>query len=118
MFSAPGITPRCLIPGPAETSSIRAEAGAAGLPIRAMDSALRAQLKARARAHHRSVEEEARETLRAALARRAVTSLPMSLLGVAGVIFGPERGVDVDLPSHGADARGLPPDFSGDAYGR
>jgi plasmid stability protein len=100
------------------SSSAGSEGIVASLLIRNVDDALRAHLEARARAHHRSVEEEARETLRTALARDASEGGPENLMDIARRIFGPERGVDLDLPSRGADASRLPPDFSGNEYDR
>ncbi len=90
----------------------------ASLLIRNVDDALRAQLKARARAHRRSVEEEARETLRTACARDAATKQPANLLEIARGIFGAEHGVDLDPPSRAGDAQRPPPDFSGPDYAR
>ncbi len=90
----------------------------ASLLIRNVDDALRAQLKLRARAHRRSLEEEARETLRTACARDASTSGPTNLMEIVNGIFGPERGVDLDLPSRSADAQRPPPVFSGDDGGQ
>lgn len=88
------------------------------LLIRHVDDALHAQLKARARAHHRSLEEEARETLRSALARDAGGKGNEGLLQLATRLFGPERGVDVDLPSRAGDEQRPAPDFSGPEFGR
>jgi plasmid stability protein len=90
----------------------------ANILIRNVDEALRAQLKARARAHRRSVEEEARETLRTACARDAATEQPASLLKIAQCIFGSARGVDLELGSRDNDASRKPPDFTGSEYGR
>ena len=87
------------------------------LLIRHVDDALRARLKARARAHHRSLEEEARETLRSALARDA-DGEEEPLLQIAARLFGPERGVDLDLPSRADDGQRPAPDFSGPEHGR
>jgi plasmid stability protein len=90
----------------------------ASLLIRNVDDALRAQLKARARAHRRSLEEEARETLRVACARDAAANQPASLLEIARAIFGSEHGVELDLPSRGSDAARPSPDFSGSQHDR
>ena len=87
------------------------------LLIRHVDDALRARLKTRARAHHRSLEEEARETLRSALARDADEE-EEPLLQLAARLFGPERGVDLDLPSRADDGQQPAPDFSGPEHGR
>lgn len=87
------------------------------LLIRHVDDALRARLKARARANRRSLEEEARETLRSALARDA-DGLEEPLLQLANRLFGPERGVDLDLPPRADDGQRPAPDFSGPEQGR
>ncbi|MDT8278819.1 plasmid stability protein [Roseomonas mucosa] len=65
----------------------------ASLLIRNVDEALREQLKARARRHRRSVEEEARELLRAAMARDTAGS--ETLPAIAERLFGAERGFDL-----------------------
>lgn len=88
----------------------------ASLLIRNVDDTLHAQLRARARAHHRSLEEEARETLRAAIAREASAPGPASLAQIAARFFGPTHGLDLDLPRRGADPQRPPPDFSGPEY--
>ena len=87
------------------------------LLIRHVDDALHARLKARARAHHRSLEEEARETLRNALARDADGERNESLLQLATRLFGPERGIDLDLPLRADDGQRPAPDFSGPEHG-
>jgi plasmid stability protein len=88
------------------------------LLIRNIDQALRDQLKARARAHHRSLEQEARETLRAAVARDAGQDRTESLMQIARRLFGPERGVDLELPSRSADAARPTVDFTAAEYDR
>ncbi len=91
----------------------------ASLLIRNVDDALRAQLKSRAQAHHRSLEEEARETLRAAIARDA--SQPPHAENLAETftrLFGPEHGVALDLPPRSADSPRQPIDFGGPDYDR
>jgi plasmid stability protein len=85
----------------------------ASLLIRNVDCALRDQLKLRARRHHRSLEEEARELLRAAMARDAAAG--ESLSAIAGRIFGPAQGIDLVLPLRAAE-RERPPAF-GEAEG-
>ena len=90
----------------------------ASLLIRNVDEALRENLKARARAHHRSLEEEARETLRLAIARDACAPSPESLVDLFTRHFGSERGVDLDLPQRGSDRDRPAPDFSGPDYDR
>ncbi len=88
------------------------------LLIRNIDQALRDQLKARARAHHRSLEQEARETLRAAIARDASQCGTESLMQIARRLFGPEHGVDLDLPPRSADVARPPIDFTGADHDR
>ena len=87
------------------------------LLIRNVDDALHTKLKLRAREHHRSLEEEVRETLRIAVARDASGPSGQYLLDLAASLFGPENGVDLDLPSRKDDLERPPPDFSGDEYG-
>ena len=68
--------------------------------------------------HRRSLEEEARETLRTAIARDAGRQGSESLMQIATRLFGPARGLDTDLPPHGANIARPPPDFSGSEYDR
>ena len=86
------------------------------LLIRNFDEALRDRLKARARAHHRSLEEEVRETLRLAVARDASTQKTETLIDIADRIFGPDGGFELDLPPRNADPGRPPVDFSGPEY--
>ena len=82
------------------------------LLIRNVDAALHARLKEHAAAHSRSLEEEARELLRAAVARQA--SAPReTVVDIARRLFGPKHGVELDIPPRGSAARRVPPDFSG-----
>ena len=67
-------------------------------------------------AHHRSFEE-ARETLRITLARDA-DGEEKPLLPLAARLFGPERGVDLELPPRADDGQRPAPDFSGPEHGR
>jgi plasmid stability protein len=83
------------------------------LLIRNVDDALRARLKARA-----PLEEEARETLRTAIARDAGRQGSESLMQIATRLFGSARGLDADLPLRGTDIARPPPDFSGPEYDR
>ena len=77
----------------------------ANMLIRRLDDTLHARLKARARQHGCSLEEEVRETLRLALARDASAQEPPSLMRIAAGVFGPDRGIELELP-----ARSLDPD--------
>jgi plasmid stability protein len=87
----------------------------ASVLIRNVDEALHARLKARAAAHHRSLEEEARELLRTAIARHELP-LRENLAALARRLFGPEHGADLDIPPRGSGLNRLPPDFSGPEY--
>jgi hypothetical protein len=64
------------------------------------------------------IGNEVRETLRTALAREAAEGARANLMEIARAIFGPDRGVDLDLPSRGAGTSRPPLDFSGDEYDR
>ena len=87
----------------------------ASLLIRNVDPALHARLKARAAAHHRSVEEEARTLLRTGLARSEALERPESLVALAGRLFGPRHGITLDIPARDRVHDRPPPDFSTDA---
>ena len=89
----------------------------ASVLIRNVDETLHARLKARAAANHRSLEEEARELLRAAVARQEAPSHE-NLADLARRLFGPERGADLDIPPRGSGPNRVPPDFSGPEYAR
>ena len=84
----------------------------ATLLIRNVDPALHARLKARAAAHHRSLEEEARTLLRTGLARGEPEARPENLVTLATRLFGPEHGVDLALPLRDPALDRSPPDFS------
>ena len=85
----------------------------ASLLIRKVDPALHARLKARAADHRRTLEEEARELLRAAMAR-SEDETGQSLLDAAERWFGKKNGVDLELPPR--EPERPPPDFSGPEY--
>jgi plasmid stability protein len=84
----------------------------ASLLIRDVDAVLHTRLKASAAAHRRSLEEEARELLRTAVARQEAPPKE-SLVGLAKRLFGREHGVELDIPPRGMAPRSVPPDFSG-----
>ena len=79
------------------------------LLIRNVDMTLHARLKERAAAHHRSLEEEVRELLRAATARQTPDE---NVVDLARRLFGPKHGADLDIPSRGSAPERPPPDFS------
>jgi plasmid stability protein len=87
----------------------------ASVLIRNVDEVLHMRLKASAAAHRRSLEEEARELLRAAVARQAAPPRE-NLVSLSRRLFGPEYGVDLDIPPHGSAPASSPPDFSGPDY--
>jgi len=78
----------------------------ASITIRKLDDSLKAQLKARAAEHGRSMEEEARRILRDSLDRQR----PETLGDIARELFGPKHGFRLDLPPRGKFRP--PPDFS------
>jgi plasmid stability protein len=83
----------------------------ASLLIRNVDPALHERLKLRARANRRSMEEEARETLRQAIANAEGGAGRESLYAIARGIFGAGRGVVLDVPPRGGLPERPPPDF-------
>jgi antitoxin FitA len=87
----------------------------ATLLIRNVDPGLHARLKARAAAHHRSLEEEARMLLRTGLARSAPEETPEDLVSLAERLFGPRHGADLALPPRDRTQDRPPPDFPTDA---
>ena len=78
------------------------------LLIRNVDAALHARLKELAAAHRRSLEEEARELLRAAVARQAAAP-PENVADIARRFFGPKHGVELDIPPRGGAQDATPP---------
>jgi antitoxin FitA len=81
------------------------------LLIRNVDPALHASLKTRAAAHHRSLEEEVRVLLRSGVKRPDEPAPKESLVAVARRLFGPENGVDLELPPRDWREDRPPPDF-------
>ena len=75
----------------------------ANLSVRKIDGETLVRLRARATQHGVSVEEEARQIIQEAV------SAPERLGDLAVRIFGPQYGVDVELPQRGAHE---PMDFS------
>jgi plasmid stability protein len=73
----------------------------ASLLIRNVDESLHARLKARAAEHRRSLAEEVRELLRTAVALQETASQE-NLVDLARRLFGPEHGIDLDIPPRGA----------------
>ena len=85
----------------------------ASLLTRNVDDALHARLKEAAARHRRSLEEEARELLRVAVARQEPPEQGQTLTDIARELFGSRGGVDLDPPSRDADRDRPPLDFSG-----
>ena len=88
------------------------------LLINDVDDALHARLKARALTHRRSLADEARETLRNAVAGEAMSAAPVDIVGLFAQQFGAEHGVTLDLPARGTEPDRSPPDFSRPEYDR
>lgn len=66
----------------------------ASITIRRLDDRLKGRLKHRAAQHGRSMEEEARTILRDSLEARPAENAA----DIALELFGPERGIALDLP--------------------
>ena len=78
----------------------------ASITIRNLDDDVKTRLRVRAAEHHRSMEEEARLIL-----GQAVTPKPSSrsLAEITRHWFGPDNGVDLELPPRGPGRE--PPSF-------
>jgi plasmid stability protein len=87
----------------------------ASVLVRNVDDVLHARLKAQAAAHRRSLEEEVRELLRTAVARKEAPARE-GLVALSRRLFGTDHGVDLDLPARGTAPPKAPPDFSGPEY--
>ena len=81
----------------------------ATLTIRQIDDATKMKLRVRAAHHGCSMEEEAREILRASL-NTPVTQPPENIAEAIRKLFAPFGGVDLELPER--EAMREPPDFS------
>lgn len=82
------------------------------LLIRSLADTVKTELRVRAARHGRSMEEEARLIPAAALAspaRRSSDGLPWSLWDATRMIFGPENGLELELPPR--EPMRDPPDF-------
>jgi plasmid stability protein len=69
----------------------------ASITIRNLDPQTKARLRVRAAQHSRSMEDEARNILRAALANEATT--PRNLADAIRARFQPLGGIDLRLPA-------------------
>lgn len=79
------------------------------MTIRKLDDDLKARLRVRAARHGRSMEEEARSILRAALANRVEDDSGASLYAAIRARVEPFGGVDIELPPR--EPQRDPPDF-------
>ena len=70
----------------------------ASITIRNLDDDVKTRPRVRAAGHHRSMEEEARVILRDAVKRGRRTR---NLAEIARAHFGPDNGVDLELPPRG-----------------
>ncbi len=78
----------------------------ASITIRNLDDDVKTRLRVRAAEHHRSMEEEARLILREAVGRKADSR---NLASIVRSHFGPDNGVDLELPPREAGRE--PPSF-------
>ncbi len=78
----------------------------ASITIRNLDDDVKTLLRVRAAEHHRSMEEEARLILRDAVGRKADSR---NLASIVRSHFGPDNGVDLELPPREAGRQ--PPSF-------
>jgi plasmid stability protein len=76
----------------------------ASMTIRQLDDALMQRLRVRAAMHGRSLEDEARDILRTALARDETSAQP--LIESIRARVAPLGGVDLELPTRGGMRRG------------
>lgn len=82
----------------------------ATMTIRNLDAELKTRLRVRAAQHGQSMEEEARNILRSALAVRAEEDSGASLYAAIRARVEPFGGIDLELPRRGPMRE--PPDFS------
>jgi len=78
----------------------------ASITIRNLDDDVKTRLRVRAAQHHRSMEEEARSILREAVGRKPSSR---NLAEITRSYFGPDNGVDLELPPRGPGRE--PPSF-------
>lgn len=84
----------------------------ATVTIRNLDDDVKAQLRIRAARHGRSMEEEARNILRAALSSEPRPGTGAALVADIRALVEPFGGIELELPLR--EAMREPPDFSGD----
>ena len=78
----------------------------ASITIRNLDDEVKTRLRVRAAEHHRSMEEEARLILRDAVGHKPSSR---NLTNIIRSHFGPDNGVDLELPPRGPARE--PPSF-------
>lgn len=83
----------------------------ATMTIRNLDDDVKARLRVRAAQHGRSMEEEVRSILRAALQARPEGSTGDALVADVRALVKPFGGIDLQLPPR--EPQRDPPDFSG-----
>ncbi|MCE3004342.1 MAG: plasmid stabilization protein [Xanthomonadaceae bacterium] len=86
----------------------------ASVTIRNLDDEVKARLRVRAALHGRSMEEEARNILRSALANDAPAGTGAALARALRARFATFGGVDLPLPPR--DRMREPPDFGSPAF--
>ena len=85
----------------------------ATMTIRNLDDDVKARLRVRAAQHGRSMEEEARSILRAALQTQTLSG--KSLVDSIRTMVEPYGGIDLELPPR--ELQRDPPDFGGSGFG-
>ena len=70
----------------------------ASITIRNLDEEVKTRLRVRAAEHSRSIEEEARVILREAVGRKPSSR---NFAEITRSYFGPDNGVDLELPPRG-----------------
>lgn len=86
----------------------------ATMTIRNLDDEVKSRLRVRAAQHGRSMEEEARSILRAALAADAQANSGAALLADIRALVESFGGITLDIPPR--EAQRDPPDFSGPEF--
>jgi plasmid stability protein len=81
----------------------------ASITIRGLDEGVKKRLRARAAAHGRSMEAEARELLKTSLATLEISG--GEFLNSIRAIVEPLGGIDLPVYPRGAGKQRLPPDF-------
>jgi len=87
----------------------------ATMTIRNLDDDVKARLRVRAAQHGRSMEDEARSILRAALATESPSTTGAELLKAIRARVEPLGGIELELPQRTSMRE--PPDFSGPEFG-